>query len=102
MSFDITISYLRSLLLAVLLSFIAPTALIGMAIVLLLLIGSVPGFISFGQVCATQLLYFLETFGNGSAWEGTIVIGCACAVVGALFETYIFTSTTSGNKFEPK
>jgi hypothetical protein len=102
MSFGITISYLRSLLLAVLLSFIAPIALIGSAIVILLLIGSVPGFMFVGQACAAQLLYFLATFGNGSAWEGVIVIGCACAVVGGLFDTYIFTVTTSTDKFDTK
>lgn len=102
MSFGITISYLRSLLLAVLLSFLTPIALIGSAIVVLLLIGSVPGLMLFGQACATQLLYFLATFGNGSAWEGVIVIGCACAVVGGLFDTYIFTVTTSTDKFDAK
>lgn len=102
MSFSLTINYLRSLLLAILLSFIAPIALIGSAIVLLLSIGYVPGLAQVGQACANQLLFFLETFGNGSAWEGTIVIGCACGLVGALFDTYIFTVTTSANKFNPK
>lgn len=102
MSFGITISYIRSLLLAVLLSFLTPIALIGSAIIILLCIGSVPGLMLFGQACATQLLYFLATFGNGSAWEGVIVIGCACAVVGGLFDTYIFTVTTSTDKFDAK
>lgn len=100
MAFSITISYLRSLLLAVLLSFLTPIALIGSAIVLLLSIGLVPGLMPFGQACATQFLSFLETFGNGSAWEGVIVIGCSCAVVGAMFDTYIFT--TSADKFGSK
>lgn len=87
--------YLRSLLLAVLFSFIAPIALIGSAIALLLLLTYVPGLMPLGQACTTQILSFLETFGSGSAWEGMIVIGCACSVVGALFDTYIFTVTTS-------
>lgn len=95
MSFSLTISYLRSLLVASLLSFLVPIALIGGTIALLLLVGSVPGLMPFGQACATQILSFLEIFGNGNAWEGMIVIGCACGVVGALFDTYIFTVTTS-------
>lgn len=91
MPFSLTLNYLRSLLLASLLSFLAPITLIGGTIVLLLLLGAVPGLMPFGQACAAQILSFLETFGSGSAWEGTIVIGCTCGVVGALFDTYIFT-----------
>ncbi|MER3476797.1 MAG: hypothetical protein C4287_09950, partial [Leptolyngbya sp. ERB_1_2] len=82
MTFSLTISYLRSLLLASLLSFLAPIALVGGTIALLLLLGFIPGLMPFGQACATQILAFLETFGNGNPWEGTLVIGCACAVVG--------------------
>lgn len=102
MTLSLTINYLRSLFLAALLSFLAPIALIGSAIALLLSIGYIPGLTQLGQVAANQLLSFLETFGNGSAWEGTIVIGCACGLVGALFDTYIFTITTSTNKFNAK
>lgn len=96
------VSYLRSLLLAVIFSFIAPIVLMGSTLVLLLLIGYGPGVMQFGQVCASQLLSFLEIFGNGSAWEGMIVIGCTCAVAGGLFDTYIFTVTTSSDKFDAK
>ncbi|MBW4442174.1 MAG: hypothetical protein KME10_13245 [Plectolyngbya sp. WJT66-NPBG17] len=86
--------YLRSLLLASLFSFLVPIAFIGGMLSLLLLLGFVPGLMLLGQACTTQMLAFLGTFGNGSALEGTIVIGCACGVVGALFDTYIFTITT--------
>ncbi|HTL88965.1 MAG TPA: hypothetical protein VL134_06165 [Leptolyngbya sp.] len=88
-------NYLRSLLLAILVSFIAPIALIGGVILALLALGFVPGLMPIGQASTAQILSFLETFGNGNAWEGAIVIGCACGVVGALFDTYIFTVTTS-------
>lgn len=91
----LTLSYFRSLFLASLLSFLAPIALIGVTIAALLLIGAVPGLTSVGQICATQLLSFLQIFGSGNALEGTIVIGGTCAVAGALFDTYIFTVTTS-------
>ena len=86
--------YLRSLLLAVLLSFIAPIVLIGGSIAAFLFLGSVPGMMPFGQAGIAQILSFLETFGSGSAWEGVMVIGCACAVVGALFDTYIVVVTS--------
>jgi len=95
MTFSLTMTYLRSLLLASLLSFLAPIALIGGTISILLLLGFIPGLMSFAQASASQILAFLETFGSGNAWEGTLVIGCACGVVGALFDTYIFTITTS-------
>ncbi|BAU15622.1 hypothetical protein LEP3755_61810 [Leptolyngbya sp. NIES-3755] len=91
----LTLNYFRSLFLASLLSFLAPITLIGVAIVLLLLLGLVPGLMTFGQACSTQMLLFLQTFGSGNALEGAIVIGGACAVAGALFDTYIFTVTTS-------
>jgi hypothetical protein len=90
----LTLNYLRSLLLASALSFIAPVTLVGSAIALFLILGYLPGF-AFSQAIATQIVVFLQTFGNGNAWEGTIVIGCACALVGGLFDTYIFTITTS-------
>ncbi len=88
-------NYLRSLLFAVLFSFVAPIALIGSTIVVLLILGCIPALMPFGQACTAQILSFLETFGSGNAWEGMTVIGCACGVVGALFDTYILTVTTS-------
>lgn len=90
----LTLNYLRSLFLASFLSFVAPMALVGGAIALFLLLGFVPG-LGFSQAIATQILGFLKTLGTGNAWEGAIVIGGACALVGALFDTYIFTITAS-------
>ncbi|MBE9012170.1 hypothetical protein IQ250_18380 [Pseudanabaenaceae cyanobacterium LEGE 13415] len=91
----LTLNYVRSLFLASVLSFLVPIAFIGVTIVFLLLLGFVPGLMAIGQICSAQLLAFLQIFGNGNALEGTIVIGFACALVGALFDTYIFTVTTS-------
>lgn len=92
MSFTITVTYLRSLFLASFLSFLFPLAFVGIAIAAFGLIGFLPGF-GFSQTVAAQILSFLQTFGSGNVWEGMIVIGCACALVGALFDTYIFTVT---------
>lgn len=94
MSFTLTVTYLRSLFLASFLSFLVPLIVVGSAIAAFGLVGFMPGF-GFSQAIATQILTFLETFGNGNAWEGVVVIGCACALVGALFDTYIFTVTAA-------
>lgn len=94
MSSSSAIPYLRSLIISIFISFLAPLVLVGGTIVLLLLIGLLPGLNAITQAGASQVLTFLVTFGNGSAWEGIVVIGCACALVGAMFDTYIFTLTT--------
>lgn len=95
MSFCLTINYLRSLFLASLLSFLVPILLLGGTIAILLFLGAVPGLMPFGQACTIQMMSFLQIFGSGNAIEGAIVIGCTCAVAGALFDTYNFTVTTS-------
>jgi hypothetical protein len=83
-------SYLRSLVLTSIFSFIAPLLLVGGAIAGLLVVGLVPWLEGFSRMGFEQIKTFLQTFGNGSALEGSLVIGCACALVGALFDTYIF------------
>lgn len=45
-----------------------------------------------GQTGATQIWAFLAIFGNGCPLEGILVIGLACGLVGALFDTYTFYS----------
>jgi hypothetical protein len=83
-------SYFRSLVLTCLLSFLAPLVLVGGAIAFFLLLGFLPGLDAVGQAGDRMMMFFLATFGNGNAWEGMIVIGCACAVVGAMLDTYSF------------
>jgi hypothetical protein len=90
MPYSLTSSYLRSLLLTSLLSFLAPVLLIGGAIALTLPLSLCPGLGDVSDALSTPILAFLATFGNGNAWEGVIVIGCACALVGGLFDTYTF------------
>lgn len=99
MSLNLT-AYFRSLFLASFVSFIAPILLIGGAIAFLLLLGFVPGLGAIAQVSVTQVLAFLGAFGKGCALEGLMVIGFACSVVGALFDTYIYTLTTSKRQFQ--
>lgn len=82
--------YLRSLFLTSLVSFLTPLLFVGSAIVGLILMGLIPGLDGFSQRSTGLILSFLQTFGSGKALEGSFVIGGACSVVGALFDTYIF------------
>lgn len=91
-------TYLRSLLLTSVLSFLAPMTLVGSAISLFLLLGAIPGLDGLGQAGFQMIRTFLTTFGAGDAWEGLLVIGSACAIVGALFDTYTFYSRYSFRK----
>jgi uncharacterized membrane protein len=85
-----TPSYLRSLLLTSLFCFLTPLVLVGGAIAGLLLLGLVPGLETLSQWASSSILVFLQTFGSGNALEGSLVIGGACGLVGAMFDTYIF------------
>ncbi len=82
--------YLRSLFLTSLVSFLTPLLLVGSAIAGLILVGVIPGLDGFSQWSSGLILSFLQTFGSGKALEGLLVIGGACGMVGALFDTYIF------------
>ncbi|NDJ17165.1 hypothetical protein [Myxacorys almedinensis] len=90
MLYSLTSSYVRSLLLTLIVSFLAPVLLVGGALALLLGLGVCPLWSGTSQTLSTLVLSFLATFGNGNAWEGIVVIGGTCALVGALFDTYTF------------
>lgn len=87
---SILTNYLRSLALSVFLCFATPFAIVAVLLVCLIGIGYVPGFETAGSSGTTQLLQFLAVFGSGSPFEGTMVIGFTCGLVGALFDTYSF------------
>lgn len=53
-------------------------------------IGYIPGLAIIGQSGTTQLLQILSVFGSGCPFQGIMVIGFACSLVGALFDAYIF------------
>lgn len=80
---------LRSLLLTSIFSFLAPVSLI-----VLLLLGAVTlsytPFESLGSSSLSQITQFLQIFGSGSVWRGTIVIGLVGSLAGVLFDTYTF------------
>lgn len=81
---------LRSLTLTIFLSFIAPLVVLTMLFATLAGIGYIPGLATIGQSGTTQLLQFLSVFGSGCPFQGIMVIGFTCSLVGALFDVYIF------------
>lgn len=83
-------NFLRSLFLAILLSFVAPILLMTVLLVSLSVIACIPGLEATGQAGTTQLLNFLAVFGSGSPLQGITVIGFTCSLVGALFDAYSF------------
>ncbi len=83
-------NYLRSLALTVFLCFVAPFAVVAVLLSCLIGIGYVPGFESVGQAGTIQLLQFLAVFGSGCPFQGIMVFGFTCGLVGALFDTYSF------------
>jgi hypothetical protein len=85
-------NFLRSLSLAVLLSFCAPMLLMSGSLASTWLLTCIPGLGSMGQMPTMMLLAFLDTFGGGSAVQGMLTIGLACGFVGALFDIYAFYS----------
>lgn len=83
-------NFLRSLVLTILLSFVAPVAVVTVLFAAVGGIGCIPGLESIGQDGTTQLLNFLAVFGTGSPLQGITTIGCTCSLVGALFDAYTF------------
>jgi len=85
-----TKAFFRSLIVASLISFLAPLLMIGSLVVFLIAVAHVPGLATLSDVMTTQLRQFLIAFGNGDAVSGAIVISLAFTLVGALFDTYSF------------
>lgn len=83
-------SFVVSLFLTTLISFAAPGLSIGLVFGSLLILGYIPGLQILGQTGAIQILDFLSVFGNGSPWEGVIILGFAGAVVGFFFDIFNF------------
>ncbi|MBC6429977.1 hypothetical protein FM036_03595 [Nostoc sp. HG1] len=83
-------NFLRSLLLTIIFSFVAPMLLVGGGLVLLTFIGYFPGLQELTEAIATQIMHFLATFGSGTPLRGLFVISLTCSFVGALFDTYVY------------
>ncbi|WP_392534939.1 hypothetical protein [Nostoc sp. C117] len=83
-------NFLRSLLLTIVFSFIAPMFLVGSGLLLLSAIGHLPSLQEFTEAIATQIVHFLATFGSGTPLRGLLVISLTCSFVGALFDMYAY------------
>jgi hypothetical protein len=83
-------SFFRSILVTVAFSFAVPVLLIGLVIISLSILSTLPWVTAIGQGAITQVLMVLSTFGSGNPVEGAIVIGLTCSLVGVLFDTYNF------------
>ena len=90
---------LRSLSLAVVLSFFAPMLLMSGSLASTWLLTCIPGLEPVGQIPTDLLLDVLGTFGGGCAVQGMLTIGLVCGFVGALFDIYVFYNfrTQKGN-----
>ncbi|MCW5317572.1 hypothetical protein GTQ43_28340 [Nostoc sp. KVJ3] len=86
----IFINFLRSLLLTIVFSFIAPIFLVGGGLLFLSFIGYFPGLQELTEAIATQIVRFLATFGSGNPLHGLFVISLTCSFVGSLFDTYVY------------
>ncbi|MEM7554115.1 MAG: hypothetical protein AAF378_08440 [Cyanobacteria bacterium P01_A01_bin.84] len=84
------INFLRSLLLAMIFSFIAPMFFLGGLWVLASLIGHIPVMTRISELAIDRIIEFLIIFGSGTPLKGIFVIGLTCSFVGALFDTYAF------------
>ncbi|MEA5604084.1 hypothetical protein [Nostoc sp. UHCC 0252] len=85
----IFVNFLRSLLLTIVFSFVAPIFLVGGGMLFLSIIGSFPGLQELSEAIATQIMHFLTIFGSGTPLHGLFVISLTCSFVGALFDTYV-------------
>ncbi|HAO13797.1 MAG TPA: hypothetical protein DCQ51_22215 [Planktothrix sp. UBA8407] len=80
--------FIRSLLLAITFSFIAPLLLIAVGLISFVLMSHLPFMQSFGELGCHQIIKFLSTFGNGHPLQGCLVIALTFGLVGGLFDTY--------------
>ncbi|MBW4446657.1 MAG: hypothetical protein KME22_18755 [Hassallia sp. WJT32-NPBG1] len=83
-------NFLRSLLLTIIFSFVAPLFLVGICLFSLSLIGHFPGIQDISSAIATHIIRFLATFGSGTPLRGIFVICLTCSFVGGLFDTYVY------------
>ncbi|MBD1869285.1 hypothetical protein H6F93_15875 [Leptolyngbya sp. FACHB-671] len=83
-------SFLRSILITGIFSFMTPTLFIIGVLLCLSMVGYVPLFSSISQAGLEQITQFLSVFGSGSSVNGLLVIGLVCSLVGILFDTFTF------------
>jgi hypothetical protein len=83
-------NFLRSLLLTMFFSFIAPMSLVGGVLFLLPVIGYFPALQGATDGSTMRIIHFLSIFGSGHPLHGLVIISLTCSFVGALFDTYAY------------
>ncbi|BAY44165.1 hypothetical protein SAMD00079811_17610 [Scytonema sp. HK-05] len=83
-------NFLRSLVLSIIFSFVAPMFLFGSVLLVLSLVGYIPGLQGVTEVITTLIMEFLAIFGSGTPVGGLFVISLTCSFVGGLFDTYAY------------
>lgn len=80
----------RSLLLSILMSFVAPILVMGSFFLLCFSVSFLPILETMGNAGARMITDFLAVFGTGYPLQGVLVIGLACSLVGGLFDLFNF------------
>lgn len=83
-------SFLRSILITGIFSFMTPSLFIVGVLLCLSLVGYISPLNPISQFGLRQITHFLAVFGSGSSLNGLLVIGLVCSLVGVLFDTYTF------------
>jgi hypothetical protein len=83
-------NFLRSLLLSIIFSFIFPLFLFGGVLLVVSLVGYIPGLQGITEIINNLIMEFLAIFGSGAPLGGLFVICLTCSFVGALFDTYAY------------
>ncbi len=84
------VNFLRSLLLSIIFSFVAPIIFVGGVLLILSLASLLPDLQAPAEIIALQISKFLAVFGSGIPMQGLFVICLTCSFVGALFDTYVY------------
>ena len=87
---NILTHFLRSVLLAAILSFTAPILIFGCLFLFLSIFSHIPGLQYILGEVLTQISHFLATFGTGSPLNGLLIISLTWGFVGCLFDVYAF------------
>jgi hypothetical protein len=83
-------NFLRSLVVTIIFSFVAPMFLIGGILLILSGLGYFPGFQAVTEPSARGILHFLAIFGSGNSLHGLLIISLTWSFVGGLFDTYAY------------
>ncbi|MGF1673766.1 MAG: hypothetical protein ACFCUV_08795 [Rivularia sp. (in: cyanobacteria)] len=84
------INFLRSLVLSIIFSFVAPIIFVGGTLLSLSVVSLLPGLETVTEIIVHQISNFLAAFGSGTPIQGLLVISLTCSFVGALFDIYVY------------